>query len=313
MDLYQQKAMKAAGKLKKAIVTGGAGFVGSNIARFLVESGVETIVIDDLSFGVKENVPKGATLLQKDVSKLEEKDLAGVDAVFHEAGVSSITMCLADPERTVHTNIGAFFNLVDLCRKKNARIVYASTSSVYNGVTPPHNEKAKLKFKTIYEIAKFSTESMSRYYDGSIGLRYFSVYGPNERHKGNCANLVTQFLWDIKAGKSPVIYGDGTQKRDFIHVYDIAAANVLAATADTSKFSERVFNVGTGVATDLNQLVAAVNESLGKKVEAKYIANPLGSNYVYAVQADTSLSKAKLGFSSSISLAQGLQQIIPEY
>ena len=313
MEIYPIAAKNAAKKIRKAVVTGGAGFIGSNLANFLASNGVETTVIDDLSFGRAENVSKNVNLVRKDVSEIEDADIKGADAVFHEAGVSSVTLCMAQPERTVHSNIGAFANLARICEHHGTRLVYASTSSIYNGIEPPHREDMHLHFKTIYEIAKFATESISRYYPGAIGLRYFSVYGPNETHKKECANLVTQFLWSIKKGENPVIYGDGKQRRDITHVYDIVTANVLAATADISKFDERVFNAGTGVATSLNELVTKENKILGTQVPAKYIQNPLGGNYVQAVQADTTLSKLRLGFSSTIDLDAGLAQISKAY
>jgi UDP-glucose 4-epimerase len=301
--------MAAAKKIRKAVVVGGAGFIGSNICNFLASAGVETVAVDDLSFGKAENLSKEVSLKKKDVSFLEEADIAGADAVFHEGGVSSITMCLAQPEKTVHSNIGAFANLARICEKKGARLVYASTSSVYTGLAPPHREDMRLQFKTIYEIAKYATESISRYYPNAIGLRYFSVYGPNERHKGECANLVTQFLWAMKKGESPVIYGDGKQKRDFIHVSDVVCANLLAATADITGFDERVFNAGTGIATDLNALVKEENGALGTGIPAEYVENPLGKNYVSCVQADTALAKKRLGFEYATGLAEGIAHI----
>ena len=307
------KAAKSASRIGKAIVTGGAGFIGSNIANFLASCGVETVALDNLSFGVRSNLSKDVSFVKKDLNELEASDLAGVDVVFNQAAVSSVTRCMAEPQETVNTNVGAFSNLVKCARENGTRIVYASTSSVYNGVAPPHREDARLSFKTIYEITKFADESVARYFNNSVGLRYFSVYGPNERHKAGTANLVTQFLWDAKAGRGPVIYGDGSQKRDFVHVDDVVEANVLAATSDLSKFPERVFNVGTGVAVDLKELVGMVNEIAGTDIAAKHIENPLGANYVDCVQADTSLASKRLGFDYSIGLEQGIRRISQVY
>ena len=142
-----------------------------------------------------------------------------------------------------------------------------------------------------------------------IGLRYFSVYGPHEKSKGKYANLISQFLWNLQKDESPVVYGDGTQTRDFIYVDDVIEANMLAMDSER-RFG--IFNVGTGRSITVNEMVDLLNKKLGKNIKPRYIENPL-RNYVQHTLADTSKAEKELGFKAKTSLEQGIDKLIEYY
>jgi UDP-glucose 4-epimerase len=141
-----------------------------------------------------------------------------------------------------------------------------------------------------------------------VGLRYFSIYGPGEKYKGKYANLVTQFLWDIKAGRSPIVFGDGNQRRDFTYVDDVVEANLLALKYPHSD----IFNVGTGRSVSINETVELLNKKMGTSIKPTYKANTI-KNYVKETLADTSKAKSALGFSAKVNLEEGIDHLLRFY
>jgi UDP-glucose 4-epimerase len=182
---------------------------------------------------------------------------------------------------------------------------------VYNGLPTPYKESDNVTPKTFYESSFYCREALARTYNleygvDSVGLRYFSVYGPNERHKGRFANNISQFIWDmVEKGKGAVIYGDGNQTRDFTFVYDVVQANILALSGrkkqergDTELFKRdgcKIYNVGTGIRTSFNRVVDIINKLEGTNIKPTYLKNPIG-NYVKHTMADISLARAELGY-----------------
>jgi nucleoside-diphosphate-sugar epimerase len=145
----------------------------------------------------------------------------------------------------------------------------------------------------------------------SVGLRYFSVYGPNEKHKGKFANNISQFIWSIKAAESPILYGDGKQTRDFVYVDDVVHANSLALKSKEKEFG--IYNVGTGVTTSFSKIVEIINENLGTQIEASHVDNPI-KNYVQETKADISLAKSELGYDPRWkSVEDGIKTLISEH
>ena len=185
-------------------------------------------------------------------------------------------------------------------------MVIASSSSLYNGIPTPHREDASIPVTDYYTEARLGIERVAQLYNKLYGidyaaLRFFSVYGPHERAKGSYANMVSQFLWTMQMGNAPVIYGDGTQPRDFIFVEDVTQAMVMAAWSGTG-----VFNLGTGKSYSFNHVVDLLNKKLGTSLKPVYKENPI-RNYVLDTQADTSKMKA-LGFEVKWSLEGGIEQ-----
>jgi UDP-glucose 4-epimerase len=200
------------------------------------------------------------------------------------------------------------------CAKKNVcKVVYASSSSLYNGNMSPYCEDMPIHVTDYYTECRYAIERVAKLYNSlfnvrSVGLRCFSVYGPKEKYKGRYANIVTQFLWAMKKNERPVIFGDGSQTRDFVYVGDVVEALLLAMKKD---FECEVFNVGTGVAHSFNQVVDLLNELLGKDIKPVRKPMPI-KNYVFETLADTTKAEKDLGFKAKTTLKQGIKRLLNE-
>ncbi|MFN7991568.1 MAG: NAD-dependent epimerase/dehydratase family protein [Candidatus Micrarchaeia archaeon] len=298
----------------KILVTGSLGFIGSNIAERLVREGHEVTALDNMHTGKEENIQaiKGRVKIVKmdsgDISKLD----GSFDAIIHEGVYSSSPMYKENPLLTAKV-LGEWIAILEYVRKHDARLVFASSSSLYNGHDPPHQEDMDIKVTDFYTEGRYAMERVAKLYNDlysvrSVGLRYFSVYGPHERSKGKYANLITQFLWDIQSGRQPVILGDGSQTRDFIFVDDVVEANVLALGYK----KHDIFNVGTGKSVSLNDVVSLLNRKLGTDIKPRYEQNRI-KNYVAHTRADTSRSSSLLGFRATVGLDEGVSRLIKCY
>ncbi|MBK7385754.1 MAG: NAD-dependent epimerase/dehydratase family protein [Methanothrix sp.] len=292
----------------KALVTGGAGFIGSNLVEELVDD-YEVTVLDNLHTGSIDNLQS----VKKDVNFIKGScnnclDLGlQPEVIFHLGIPSSSPMYKKDPF-LVGEAINGMVAIMELARRSEAKkVVFASSSSVYNGVPTPHREDATIQVKDYYTEARLAIERVAElYYQlygiDYVGLRFFSVYGPHEEAKGTYANMVSQFLWGMKAGERPVIFGDGSQTRDFTYVKDIVDALLL-----TSKKGTGIFNAGTGKAFSFNYVVDLINSCLGSDLKPIYRENPI-KNYVMHTLADTTRMNS-LGFASRYTLKEGLKEI----
>lgn len=308
--------------MQKALVTGGAGFIGSNIVEKLVEKGIEVKVLDDLYLGTENNLEdvrdeidfiQGSVL---DEEKVEEA-VKDVDVIFHQAARSSSPMHKEDPAEGARVNIEGFVNVAEAAIDADVeKIVYASTSSMYGSVSPPHMEDMDLKPQNRYTASKMSREMYAQCYSykGEIettGLRYFSVFGPHEKGKGKYANVVTQFMWKMMDGEQPVIWGDGTQERDFVYVEDVARANLKAAQTRDDLDGE-VINIGRGDPVTFNQVVEKLNTVLDKNIEPEKIENPR-DKYVKEHRADISKARNLLDWQPQYSFEEGLEETLGYY
>ena len=301
----------------KIFVTGGAGFIGSNLAEKLTEDH-DVTVMDDLYIGNKNNLRsndiefvEGSVMDEALVSKA----CKDCDYIFHNAAMSSSPMFKELPKLGMEVNVLGFMNVMKAAKENGVKkVIYASTSSLYSGNPLPYSETQPVTAKTFYEASFRTREIVAQTYYfendvGSIGLRYFSVYGPKELHKGKYANNISQFLWDMMKGKPAVIYGDGTQRRDFTFVSDVVSANILAMT---SKINFGIFNVGTGIGTSFNELVSVINKLLGTSIEPIHVDNPI-KNYVQDTIADLSLVSKSLGYKPQWTLEKGIKFLIDYY
>jgi len=299
--------------MSRYLVTGGAGFIGSHLVEELLKKGNEIVIVDNLHTGSKKNINDfidEVEFIEKNVDNIDKKDIGDIDGVFHLGIYSSSPMYKKNPS-LLGMAINGFLNMLNLCQTLNVKMVWASSSSIYNGNPTPWSEDMTIYVKDYYTEARYSMERLANlhyewYGTMSIGLRFFSVYGPNEKSKGKYANLVSQFLWDIKESKSPIIYGDGEQRRDFIYVDDVIKGILNAFNSD---LGYDILNIGTGTSYNLNQVVDKINELLETQIVPTYINNPIKS-YVHETLADTKNVKKKLGFEAKIGLEEGIKSII---
>lgn len=308
--------------MEKALITGGAGFIGSNIAEMLIEKGVEVVVLDSMYLGKPENleaVKDEVEIIEGSVTDREtvEEAVEGCDTVFHQAARSSAPMHKDDPAEGARINVEGFVNTVEAAKEAGVeKVVYASTSSMYGSVEPPHKEDMGEEPTNLYTASKMSRELYANVYSrkGEIettGLRYFSVFGPHERAKGNFANVISQFLWKLMEAEQPVIYGDGTQTRDFTFVKDIARANIKAAER-REELDGKYFNIGTGEEHSFNDVVEELENILETDIGAERIDNPI-DNYVARTKADYSRAKEVLGWEPKYSFREGLSKTVEYY
>jgi len=241
----------------RSLVTGGAGFIGSNLVDLLLEKGHEVIVIDNESSDAHENFYWNANTIQ---SKADITDydairplFNNVDYVFHLAAESRIQPAILNPTYATEVNVVGTCNVLQACREAGVkRVVYSSTSAAYGLTnTPPLSEDMPRDCLNAYSITKCAGEDLvSMYYKlyglETVNLRYFNVYGPRQPLKGQYAPVIGLFLRQKKAGEPMTIVGDGEQRRDFTYVGDVAAANYLAATSESSECLGQLFNIGTG-------------------------------------------------------------------
>ncbi|RJS89528.1 NAD-dependent epimerase/dehydratase family protein [Candidatus Bathyarchaeota archaeon] len=294
----------------KIVVTGGCGFIGSNLVERLVRDGYSVTIFDNLHTGSLENI-KGLDVefFNEPYSKMADI-VPKADVVFHLGIPSSSPMYKRNP-KLVGKAINDAIDIFEYAKKSGCKVVYASSSSVYNGNKVPYREDMPIYVTDFYTECRYAIERLAKLYNSlfgvkSVGLRFFSIYGPKEEFKKQYANIVSQFLWAMKRDESPVIFGDGTQTRDFTHVYDVVEALILAWKKD---FECEIFNVGTGVAHSFNEIVEILNRLLGKNIKPIYKPNPI-KNYVYHTLADTSKAEKMLGFKAKISLEEGLRMLL---
>ena len=301
---------------KRVLVTGGAGFIGSNLANHLAGAN-DVVVVDDGYLGTTENLDSDVEFQEKSV--LDEDLPTDVDVVFHLAALSSYAMHEEDPTTGARVNVEGFVNVVEQARDDGCdTVVYASTSSIYGNQTEPSPEDMDVEVNTGYEASKLARERYAEYfanhYDLSMaGMRFFSVYqgyGGAEGHKGEYANVIAQFADDIVNGEAPTIYGDGTQTRDFTYVDDIVRGLELAADHELTG----IYNLGTGETYDFNTVVEMINEELGTAVEPEYVENPIpDSVYVHDTCADYSKIQEEAGWVPEIDFQEGIRRVCSGY
>jgi len=296
----------------KIVVTGGCGFIGSNLVERLLKDGHSVTVFDNLSTGNPSNV-KGLSvqLFSEPYSHLRSLG-SRFDVIFHLGIPSSSPMYKRDP-KLVGGAVNDAIDIFEYAKERGCKVVYASSSSIYNGNDPPYREDMPIYVTDYYTECRYAIERLAKLYNvlhgvKSVGLRFFSVYGPKEEYKGVYANIISQFLWSMLKDERPIILGDGTQTRDFTYVSDVVEALILAMKKD---FGCEIFNVGTGVANSFNDVVRMLNEVLNKSLEPIYKPNPI-KNYVYHTLADTSKAESVLGFKAKIPLKEGISLLLKE-
>lgn len=303
-------------KVSKALVTGGAGFIGSHIVDELLKRGIETIVIDDLSTGHLVNLSHHHKndllhMIIGDVRNAQEllRNHEGIDVVFHEAAIASIPRSIKEPMTVHDANVNMTLELMNFCLRKNIeKFLFASTAAVYGVPKNIVSEKNICTPSSPYGASKLCVENYLNAYHQSYGLktvalRYFNVYGPRQI-VNDYSGVITTFINNILEWKTPTIHGDGTQVRDFIFVKDIVAANMLAM--DSQAAVGQMFNIATGRSISIKELLEVLQDitntkSLGHKF------GPRREGDVKFGLVSTEKIKNGLGFEASTSLEKGLE------
>jgi UDP-glucose 4-epimerase len=300
----------------RVLVTGGAGFIGSNLANTLAAVGNDVIALDNGYLGTPENLSADVEFVEADV--LDDDLPTDVDVVFHLAALSSRQMLEENPRQGARVNIEGFVNVVEQARDDGCdTVVYASTSSAYGSRTEPSPENMGLEASTGYDASMLGRERYAEYYNDfyddltCAGARFFSVYqgyGGAEAHKGEYANTVSQFTDQIADGEAPVLWGDGSQTRDFTHVDDIVRG--LEAMADHDLTG--VYNLGTGDPYSFNEMIELINDVLGTEVEPEYEPIPL-ENYVHDTCADITKIREATGWEPEVDFEEGVRRVCAPY
>lgn len=297
--------------MMRFVVTGGAGFIGSHLSRFLVRLGHSVIVIDNLHRGNTDNLTNINDKLEfynvdiLDFARMKEL-VKNSDGIFHEAALTSVPESFLKKEKYFEINVGGTENIFKIANEFGVKVVYASSSSVYGNTTKiPIREDFERKPINPYGMTKLEDEKLAENYAKTgtkiVGLRYFNVYGPGQTP--DYAGVITKFYENIVKNKPPVIFGDGTQVRDFISVEDVAKANLLAMQ---SSFDFGFINIGTGIATSIKDLAKTMIRLSGKQLEPIYDKLPEGD--VKSSQADTTLAKHAISWQYEIPLEDGLRK-----
>lgn len=276
----------------RVVVTGGAGFIGSNLALELEARGARVTVVDNFRSGHYQNLRgfQGDVVTSADLS-FEPPER--VDAIFHLASITDTTV---KDTSVMMSNVEGFRRILETARRLEIPVVYASSAAVYGNSPAPHHEDATPTPANIYGFSKVQMENLARAYAArgvrSVGLRFFNVFGPREEHKGPAASMIYQLARQMLAGKRPRIFKMGEQKRDHVYVKDVVEVALRALKVGEST----VLNVGTGQATTFNEIIAHLNKALGLKLEPDYIDNPYTEFYQNFTQADIGRLKAAVGF-----------------
>ncbi len=303
--------------MQKALVTGGAGFIGSHLVDALVARGISVTVLDDLSTGKRENISHhndSVAFVEGSVSDYDTVTRAaeGADVIFHLAAVASVPKSIEYPIETHETNTTGTLAVFEAARKLHInKVIYASSSAVYGDLPDmPKTEISQCCPKTPYGLHKMIGEAYAKLYRElhgvqSVGLRCFNVYGSRQDASSPYSGVISLFAKLLIEGKQPTVYGDGTATRDFVHVSDVVEANLLAAE---SSIDFDVFNIATGNEVSINELLQTMNEALGTNIAPIY--QPERAGDIKRSVADISKAQKMLGWSPKTALQQGISELL---
>ena len=304
----------------KVLVTGGAGFIGSNLVDRLLTRGDHVRVLDDLSTGRRENVAREAEFIEGDIDneQLVLQAVDGTEVVFHQAAAGSVLRSVENPLVTDRTNThGTLTVLKSALSSGVRRVVVASSSSVYGGVAAlPTSESSTVSPRSPYAVSKLAGEYYCRVFTELFGLetvvlRYFNVFGPRQRPDSAYAAVVPLFIAALSKHVQPTIHGDGEQSRDFTFVEDVVDANLAAASAPAEAASGRVFNIACGGSHSLLELLDGLSHIIGVNPEPVYVEARAGD--IRASQADVAAARQALGFVASVGFEEGLRRTVDWY
>ena len=290
----------------RILVTGGAGFIGSNLAHQLASLNHEVTVADDFSSAHWSNLIS----FKGDIFPLDIADditaltpLAPFEAIYHQASITDTTVI---DQRKMMSNVEGFRNILNLAQQWKSRVIWAGSASVYGKGQAPNRESAAPGPLNVYGYSKLAMEHLADLYRAKlsrpiIGLRYFNVYGPGEDHKGRFASMVHQLAKQMRAGNRPRVFKSGEQRRDFVYVGDVVQANLNALESNQGGS----FNVGSGNSWTFNQVVSELNRALKTHLEPDYFENPYSFTQDWT-EADLTESRRQLKYEPKYDLARGI-------
>jgi nucleoside-diphosphate-sugar epimerase len=302
------------------LVTGGAGFIGSNLVERLLGLGDDVRVLDDFSTGLRGNLDARAELVEGDVAdeNCVRKAMDGVDVVFHQAAAGSVARSVEHPLLTDRVNVHGTLTVLRAALDAGVRrVVSASSSSVYGGAAAlPSVETAVPLPRSPYAVSKLAGEHYSRVFADlygleTVSLRYFNVYGPRQQPGSDYAAVVPLFIRALSLGEAPVVHGDGRQSRDFTFVGDVVEANLAAAAAPAGAVSGRVFNIACGGSHSLLELLEVLGGIIGAEPAPVHTEARAGD--VRASRADVGAAREALGFQARVGFEQGLRRAVDWY
>ncbi len=307
--------------MARYLITGGGGFIGSNLVEELLNRGEYVRVLDNFATGRRENLKpflSDIQLIEGDLRSYHtvQRAVEGIDFVLHQAALPSVPRSINDPITTNQVNVDGILNLLHACQEHLvSRFVYASSSSVYgdNPVSPKH-EGMMPNPKSPYAVSKLTGEYYCKVFHQLHGLetvclRYFNVFGPRQDPNSQYSAVIPKFVKALKAGKQPTIYGDGEQSRDFTYVFNNVTANLLAC--ESPGIGGKVYNIACQQAYTLNDLVAMLNDILGTNIEPKYLEDRPGD--IKHSLADISLAKEELLYEPKVDFKKGLELLVENF
>ncbi len=309
--------------MAKVCVTGAAGFIGGHLAEALLRQGHEVAGLDDFSSGRRENAAllarhPGFRLIEGSIAdpQATRRALEGAAWVFHLAAIPSVPLSMAEPARTSAVNVGGTLNVLEAARASGARrVVLACSCAAYgDGPEQPKHESLPPRPMSPYAAQKIACELYAQTYTRAYGLpcvalRFFNVYGPRQDPKSEYAAAIPRFATRLLSGQRPIVFGDGLQTRDFVHVSDVVRANLLAA--ESAQAPGEVINVASGRSASLLQLIAALGEAVGP--DAAHLAiehQPPRAGDLRESSADISKARALLGYEPRVALEEGLRSVV---
>ena len=316
---------------KKILISGGAGFIGSNLCEALLEMGNHVVCLDNFATGKKENIYSflsnpDFTFIEGDIRNLSDCQQAveGVDYVLHQAALGSVPRSIKDPITSNDVNVGGFLNMLIASRDANVRrFIYAASSSTYgDSETLPKVEDIIGKPLSPYAITKYVNELYADVFSKTygletIGLRYFNVFGRKQDYNGAYAAVIPKFVGQLVKGVSPTINGDGQFSRDFTYIENVIQANILSMITENKKATNTIYNIAYGERNTLNELVHYLKQYLSEyNPKIKDIAVNYGSNRIGDIPhslASIEKAKKKLAYHPKYSLKEGLKESIDWY